>query len=65
MYFTDNPIADYARYDEEQQEYFGKLPRCSECGEPIQDTEAYYINDIWICEECMLGYKQKVAPYIE
>lgn len=63
MYYTDDPLADFARYDAEQQEALGKLPKCSECDEPIQDEYAYYINGEWVCECCMREhYRKEVQP---
>ena len=60
MYYTDDPIADFERWDTEQNKRLEQRPECAECGEPIQDYEAYYINDEWICESCMETYKQVV-----
>ena len=61
MYYTDNPIADFLRYDAEQEKQLEKLPRCSECGKHIQSDFAYYINDEWICEDCMDEYRREVV----
>ena len=60
--YTDDPVADYEAWDSEQQKILDKLPRCSECDEPIRDEYAFYINDDWICEECMGDYRKEV-PY--
>ena len=61
MFYTDNPVADYDRYCNEQQKELDRLPRCCECGEPIQDEYAYYINDEWIHKSCMdANYKREV-----
>lgn len=49
MYIPDNYDL-FARHDAEQEAQLKKLPECSECGEHIQDEEAYYINGEWICE---------------
>lgn len=51
--WTDDPLMDFARHDAEQQAQLDKLPRCSECGEPIQTEECYEINDEYICPECL------------
>ncbi len=53
MYYTDDPIVDSYRYEDEQEQELSKLPVCSECGEHIQDDVAYYINNEWICPHCM------------
>lgn len=60
MFYTDDPLADFARHDAEQEAQLDKLPECSECGEHIQDEEAYYINSEWICLNCMESYKREV-----
>lgn len=52
MYFTDDPAADFERYDREQQKELEKLPVCEYCGEPIQQEEAVYHNGQWCCEDC-------------
>ena len=43
----------WERYDAEQERKLDKLPRCIECDEPLQDEHCYYINDEYICEDCM------------
>ena len=58
---TDNPIADFDRWDAEQQRALEKLPECCECGEPIQDDFCYEINDMIICEECLNDNYRKVT----
>ncbi len=40
-YYSADPIADFNRYDREQQERLDKLPRCYACGEPIQEGTCY------------------------
>ena len=60
---TDDPIADYDRYDAEQQRELKRLPRCNHCDCHIRDETAYYIDGEWICEECMDSeYKRQVEP---
>lgn len=53
MPYTDNPIADYDRYDTEQMKRLQRLPVCAECGEPIQDEECYDIDGELVCAECL------------
>ncbi len=60
MTFTDDPIADFERYDAEQQEQLDKLPKCVECGEPIQQEFAVCINDDWICDDCLEMFRKEV-----
>lgn len=64
MMWSDNPVADYERYSAEQERRLDKLPRCSCCDEPIQDDFAYYINDEWICDECMDRDFRRALPEV-
>lgn len=66
MYFTDDPISDFHRYDAEREAELRRLPRCSECGETIQAEECYEINDELICPDCMEGnHKKSTDVYIQ
>ena len=58
--YTDDPAADFLAHDIEHEKALENLPCCEDCGEPIQDDEAYYINGEWICEDCMSSYKRTV-----
>ena len=62
MYYTDDPIADFDRWDADQQKQIGELPVCEDCGEHIQDETAFYINGEWICHDCMSSYEREVLP---
>lgn len=53
FYVTDDPIADFNRWDAEQQAKLDKLPKCAECGEPIQSEECYELDCGVICPECL------------
>lgn len=59
MFYSDNPIADFERHDAEQQRMLDRLPKCSECGEPIQSEVCYEINGELICEECLENNHKK------
>ena len=66
MYYTDDPISDFLRHDAEQEEWLSTLPKCAECGEPIQDDECYEINGEIICTECLNdNYKRCTNDLIE
>ena len=53
MYRTDNPLADWDNYCKEQEEEIERLPKCSECGEPITDDTCFNMHGDLICENCM------------
>ena len=37
MYYTDNPVRDFERYDADREDELASLPVCDICDEPIQD----------------------------
>ena len=53
MYYTDDPIADFDRWEDKQQDRLEKRPVCSVCDEHIQDDHYYQINDENICPDCL------------
>ena len=53
MVYSDDPITDFYRFDAEQEAKLDKLPRCSECDQPIQDEFCFEINGELICDSCM------------
>ena len=53
MYYTDDPIADFNRWDNDRSERLKKLPVCSNCGEYIQDDHYYQINGENFCPDCL------------
>ena len=66
MCWTDDPVADYDRYDAEQSRYEAKLPRCSECDQPIQSDECFEFNGELICPNCLKDNHRKwVEDYVE
>jgi len=64
MLFTDDPIADYDRYCNEQQKELDRLPECSECGKKIQTEWCYEINGEYICEHCMDEHRKSTDSVI-
>lgn len=68
MMYTDDPLADFDRWDKAQNEAAKKLPVCEECNQPIHDD--YYFDDIngldVVCEDCLIANHRKVVgDYIE
>ena len=62
LFYADDPARDFAAWDAEQQRNLDRLPECADCGNPIQDETAFYINCEWICEDCMDFYRRDVVP---
>lgn len=66
MLYTDDPVADFNRWDAEQQKELERLPRCIDCGEPILDDHLFNINGDLFCEECMVeNFRRPVADYVK
>lgn len=65
IFKTDDPIADFARHDAEQEAWLDRRPECADCGHHIQDEQAFYINGEWICQDCMSVYLVEVGDYME
>lgn len=61
MSVPDN-YSQWEAHELEQEAWLAKRPECADCGHPIQDEEAYYINDEWICVNCMDSYRREVSP---
>lgn len=53
MYRTDDPYRDFDRWDNEQESWLSKRPRCAHCGERIQDDHYYLIEDEPVCPDCL------------
>jgi transposase-like protein len=62
MCWTNDPIADFNRWDDEMNSRLEQRPVCADCDEHIQDEFAYYINGEWICKDCMSSYEREVLP---
>lgn len=68
MNWTDDPVKDYDRYCNEQEEELEKLPQCVECGkdEHIQDDHYFLIDGEIYCYEHMVdNFRKNVEEYIK
>lgn len=59
IFRSDSLSRDIDNYERAQAQALAKLPRCSECDEPIQDDFCYEINGEIICEECLKEYRRR------
>ncbi len=50
---TNNPVADFARHDAEQENWLARRPICAFCKEHIQDDGAYETDEGLCCEDCL------------
>lgn len=62
MPITDDAIADFNRHDREQARWLDSLPKCSICGDPIQQEHAFEKDGFWICHECYESNQKEVIP---
>lgn len=60
MRYSDDPLADFNAWDMEQARQLARLPVCADCGEPIQQEDAIYINGDWLCDDCLDSYRREV-----
>lgn len=65
MFYTDDPVKDFDRYDAEQTTKFKQYPLCSYCCAPIFDDYLYEFNDELICEDCLNEhFRKNVEDYM-
>ena len=66
MYYSDDPVRDFERYDAQRERELARRPKCCECDEPIQEDHCFEINDELVCIHCLKRYYLKgVEDYIE
>lgn len=53
MFYTDDPLRDFANYDREQAERERGKPRCAECEKPLYNENAYRLGGELYCAECV------------
>lgn len=59
IFRTDDPLADFDRWDAEQCKQEEQLPECSECGNKICEDFCYEIEGEPICDECLYNNHRK------
>ena len=58
MPWTDNPLRDFERYDEERERILNSMPICCNCGEHTQGEFRYELpNGEVLCERCIDGFR--------
>lgn len=66
MAWSGDPLADFDRWDAQQQANLDKLPKCIYCDDPIQDDCYFEINGECVCENCLNEHHKKwVEDYVE
>lgn len=51
----------WAAHDREQTRQLARLPVCADCGEPIQQEDAIFINGDWLCDDCLSSYRRPIT----
>lgn len=46
----------YNAHERKQEEWLKSRPVCCKCGDPIQDEFGYFVDNDWICQECMKDF---------
>ena len=49
---TDDPLADFKRWDRYMNSLLEDCPRCAWCGRRIQDEYPKMVDGEYICDEC-------------
>lgn len=62
-YRSDDPGADFDRYDRDRAEAEASRPVCCECGDPIWDEYLWDIGGDLYCEECAQNVFRKDADF--
>lgn len=63
MFMTDDPVADFNRWDAELQRLLERLPKCTVCCEPIQQEDAVCINGDYYCDNCLDNMRERIGDY--
>lgn len=53
MFYSDDPVRDFDRYDMAMAQREAKLPVCDKCHKPINDDFFFYVEGTIYCEKCM------------
>lgn len=68
MFRSDDPGADFDRWDMEQERRRARLPVCEDkkCRKRIEDENYYEVDGEILCEKCMnRRYRKFTEDYIE
>lgn len=62
---TGDALSDFDSYSAEQEAELQKLPKCCECGEPIQSDICFEFDLGLICPDCLSrNHRKLVDDYI-
>jgi late competence protein required for DNA uptake (superfamily II DNA/RNA helicase) len=63
MYYSNNPLADFDRYCEDEESARQMHPRCARCSDILEDV-VYEIGEELYCEDCIVGAKTRLRYLI-
>lgn len=61
MFRTDDPHADFDRWDAEKERKLKRMPECANCGEHIQQDTAVCIGGDYYCDECLNELRESIG----
>ena len=65
MIIPDN-YSMWEQHEARQQRELERLPICADCGEAVQDSHFYLINDEVVCPDCLeAGYKRRTDDFVQ
>ena len=69
MTYSDDPHADFDRWDAERERWLLVLPKCAQCDQHIQDDDLYDFDGDLVCPDCVSDwvdehYKKRTSDYI-
>jgi hypothetical protein len=65
LFRTDDPERDFLMDDARKEKELEKMPKCSHCGQPIQDDYLFDIDGELYCEEhAMELFRKDVTYYV-
>ena len=62
--FTDDPVRDAERYSAEQDRQLARLPKCTCCGNPIQQDHVVCIGGKLYCDSCIEDFTHDIEDFM-
>ena len=54
----DVNLNEFYRVESEKAKWLASRPKCSICGEPIQEMSALLLDGNWICDKCVMDHTE-------
>lgn len=66
MFYSDNPVLDFAKKDAEEEKWLRKRPICAYCNKPIQDERLWDFDGELYHDECAKNqFRKWTEDYME